>query len=142
MRDLSVKIDGALKKSRIRAARAIKKAIHAKALAMKKTGNLAAGVYEHHTKNASFVGIHAPGFQNYLIEEGHYAGKREVGGRLRAVVIGTSAGGNDIARVRRVDKYNTPDTRKFVRAHPIVYPTFVEEAERAIQIMSEPMVIT
>lgn len=107
---IGAKIDRYAKRQREKAAEHIEFSIREKANAVKIRGNLAAGVYHKHMKNTSFVGIHAPGYQNYLVEMGHH---------IRKTRSGPSFG--------------------FVPAHPIVYPSFTECADRAIQIMSEPM---
>jgi len=108
LRKIEKEIVAGEKKQRTKSAKLIKEKIKEKALAMKVTGNLARGVYMINGKNKSFVGIKAPGFHNYLIEFGHFAGKKENG-----------------------------KDRKFVPAHPIVYPTFEEQADAVKKIMSE-----
>jgi hypothetical protein len=60
------------KKLRKDAAEHVKQKIYDKAMAIKVTGNLAAGVYAKHGDNASFVGIRRPAFHQYLVEFGHY----------------------------------------------------------------------
>ena len=57
-------------RARKEACKVVHNAIKAKAKAIKVTGNLAKGVYTKHLKYKSYVGIHAPGFQNYLLEFG------------------------------------------------------------------------
>lgn len=98
------------RRQRQKAALHIKAAIKRKAHEMRITGNLEKGVYHRHTENASFVGIRAPAYHNYLIEYGH--------------AIRKTRGGPEVGRVP---------------AHPIVYPTFEAEADAAIAIMSEPV---
>jgi hypothetical protein len=107
LKQAGVEIEKFERKQRIAAANHIKSKIKEKAHAMRITGNLEQGVYARHEKDASFVGMRSPAFHNYLIEFGHFSGKE---------------GSSD---------------RKFVPAHPIVYPTFDEEASAAIAIMSE-----
>lgn len=60
-------------KNRNAAARHVKKIIKKKALAMKKTGNLAEGVYHYYLGYNAHVGIHYPAYHAYLIEFGHRA---------------------------------------------------------------------
>jgi hypothetical protein len=137
LRDLSKKIDGELTKQRIQAAKHIRNKIYAKAKAVKVTGNLAKGVYMKHKKNASFVGIHAPGFQNYLLEFGHFQGKKaREPGVMSKVVIGISKRGHEKTRIKRIGAHDLTETRKFTPAYPIVYPTFAEEAAECERIMS------
>ena len=92
-------------KNRRKAARHVKNKIKRKALAMKKTGNLAKGVYMKNTKGGSYIGIRKPAHHAYLIEFGHLG----------------------------------PDGNH-VPAHPIVYPTFAEEAQTVESIMSSQFV--
>lgn len=146
LRDLSKEIDKELTINRKNAAHVIRNEIRKKALAIRKSGNLARGVYEKHDESVSFVGIHAPGFQNFLLEFGHFQGKKPIGdpGRLEDVQLSDSLGnlrfskrGNPITRKRRIGFRFGPDDRKFVPAHPIVYPTFEETASECIAIMSQ-----
>jgi hypothetical protein len=138
LRDISKEIERETTINRKNAAHVIRNDIRKEALAVKKTGNLARGVYEKHDKTVSFVGIHAPGFQNFLIEFGHFAGKRaHQPGTLTKVVIGTSKRGHDITRTKRIGGADLPDGRKFVPAHPIVYPAFERRAAECIAIMSQ-----
>lgn len=101
MKSVCKEIESGMRKNRIKAARHIKNKIKKKATDIKVTGNLARGVYMSNGKgNVSFVGIHAPGFQNYLLE------------------FGTSK----------------------MKPHPIVYPTFEEEANAVEAILSEQVI--
>lgn len=95
------------RKQRITAANHIRSVIKSKAAAMRRTGNLERGVYSKHNEDVSFVGIHSPAYHAYLIEFGH---------EQRKTRNGPSIG--------------------HVPAYPIVYPTFSEEADTAISIMS------
>lgn len=55
---------------RLKAASHLRAVIKKKANAIKKTGNLALGVYSKNNKEASFIGIHAPAYHAYLVEFG------------------------------------------------------------------------
>jgi hypothetical protein len=103
LRTIGKEIGDGLGKNRAEAAKHVKKAIKRKALAVKITGNLAKGVYMKNDRTASFVGLRAPAFHNFLLEFGH---------RTKG---------------------------KFVPPHPIVYPTFEEEAPAVRRIMEQPL---
>jgi len=133
LRDVSKEIIAGEKKQRSAAAAHIKKKIKEKASKIKKTGNLARGVYSKNDENVSFIGIHAPGFQNFLIEFGHYAGKATKKGERKLTVLSS---GKKRWTVEKVPS----EGRKWVPPHPIVYPTFSEEADAVRKIMSEPWI--
>jgi hypothetical protein len=95
------------RKQRKKGAAVIRNEIKRRARAVKIKGNLEKGVYQSNTENASFVGTHAPGYQNFLVEFGHFIGKK---------------GSTD---------------RKWVKPHPIVYPSFEAKAAECERIMSE-----
>lgn len=97
------------KKQRIRGARVILNDIKKRARAVKIKGNLLKGAYIANAPTASFVGIRAPGYQNFLVEYGHFTGKP-----------------------------GTRD-RKWVKPHPVVYPAFEAKAKECENIMSRPL---
>lgn len=92
------------------AANRVKNRIKKKALKIKKTGNLAKGVYKEMKRYTAFgnpvafVGTRAPAYHNYLVEYGHYA-----------------------------------RNGKKVEANPIVYPAFAESAAEVEDILSRPL---
>lgn len=127
MRKIEKEIRAGARRQREEAAEHLKDKIKKKALAMKKSGNLAKGVYTHSLNNSSMVGIRAPGFHNFLIEFGHFAGSAKT--TVQRVLMRGKSG------KRRWHKIKGEEKRKFVAARPIVYPTFDEEANTVANIL-------
>lgn len=121
-------ISDELTKHRIEAAESVKNRIRNRAEAQhttpkaKITGNLAKGAYARHEEGVSFVGIRRPGYHNFLVEFGHFAGKTH---------LATKAGHGNIKRESLLT------ARKFVPPHPVVEPAFEESAAEVERIMSQ-----
>jgi hypothetical protein len=111
LKEVGIEIERFERKQRIAGAMIVKQEIKKRAHAIRITGNLEKGAYHHNTPNTTFVGIRNPGYHNYLVEFGHYQGKKEV------------------------------KDRKWVEGHPIVYPSFEDKANEVIAEMSKQVML-
>ena len=115
-----LEIEGGARKQQLAAAKVVFDAVKTKVMRVRKhSGNLAKGLYRHHTKNSSFVGFHAPGYHAWLLE------------------FGTS---DRFSKSRNGKKFAVPASRGRMPDMPLLYPTFAEKSAEVEKILSEPWV--